>query len=363
MYAVNFDCFYIFRCVELLYELHHALNDVCDAVEDVIGTSLTCNLIEKRLEAFNRFITLWHLGREVESNSRARGNHRTFDKSLLKVLDNLHLTENSPLKLQAQSWLLHSLVRGDIARILTPILQILLDPSTCRMSVLHVNIQHSNVILTKSLDIEDKVELQDETDGGATNIYAISSVDGNVIYHVSNAANEHRKSRLSMRKRRKKPQTINPVKVKRIFAVTTLASGGDKQMRFVTEKNQSRELEVPPSISGNKKISVFINPLSNNDNSNDSFTEDETPSLANKKISADLLKNVKRFSKTDIESTTSLDDNLFEALKSKVKEDRKVNGEVDSSFESIDNSFDSSSPDITDKFPKFKREFMSPNSR
>lgn len=56
------------RCVELLHELHHALYNSCDAVEDLIGSELTSENSERRIEAFGRFATLWHLGREIETN-------------------------------------------------------------------------------------------------------------------------------------------------------------------------------------------------------------------------------------------------------------------------------------------------------
>ncbi|KZC07062.1 Protein dopey-1 like protein [Dufourea novaeangliae] len=352
---------YRMRCVELLHELHHGLYNSCDAVEDVIGAALTSENVEKRIEAFNRFATLWHLGREIETNPRLRGCMRSFDQSLLKILDNLQLSDNSPLKLHAQSWLLHSLMRGDISRIVDPLLIILLDPSTCRMSVLHVSIQHSNTVLTKNDPIEEKSEIQDDTEGSAK-IYAISSVDGNVIYHVSDGLDEDKK----WRKGKKKKKAINPVKVKRIFAVTTLAAG-DNCNQYVTERNQfMKELEVPPSISGNRKISVFVNPLSLNcnENSNDSLTEDESlPSVKKANLTTELLKNATRFKKIDFDkgSTASLDESLFESANSssKTKEKngfKKLNGEVGSSLDSITNSFDSSSPEITSKQTKSKKE-------
>ncbi|XP_043286527.1 protein dopey-1 homolog isoform X2 [Venturia canescens] len=346
---------YRMRCVELVHELHHALHDTCDAVEDVMGSALTSSSPEKRVEAFNRFATLWHLGREIETNPRLRGCLRIFDKSLLKMLDNLQLPDNSPLKLQAQSWLLHSLVRGDLARVVDPVLTMLLDPSTCRMSVLHVSIQHSNTVLTKEDAIEERSEVQDETEGAAK-IYAISSVDGNVIYHVSDSADDDKKGR----KGKKKKKPINPVKVKRIFAVTTLATG-DNGNQYVTERNQfMKELEVPPSISGNRNISVFVNPLSSNCNANstDSLTEpDDLPSSL-KKTSlppAELLKNATRFKKPAFEkgSTGSFDESLFESANSSRAKDKndskKLNKELGSSLDSITNSLDSSSPENANK--------------
>ncbi|XP_018337342.1 PREDICTED: protein dopey-1 homolog isoform X1 [Trachymyrmex septentrionalis] len=351
------------RCVELMHELHHALYNSCDAVENLIGSELTSENPEKRIEAFGRFATLWHLGREIETNPRLRGCLRIFDQSLLKMLDNLQLANNSPLKLQAQSWLLHSLMRGDISRVIDPLLTILLDPSTCRMSVLHVSIQHSNTVLTKNDPVEEKSEIQDDTEGAAK-IYAISSVDGNVIYHVSDNVDEDKK----WKKGKKKKQAINPVKIKRIFAVTTLATG-DNCNHYVTERNQfMKELEVPPSISGNRKISVFVNPLSINcnENSNDSFTEDDSlPSMRKTNLTTELLKNATRFKKIDFDkgSTASLDESLFESANSSLKAKdkssyKKLNDDVDSSSDSITNSLDSSSPEVTNKQAKQKKETL-----
>lgn len=355
---------YRIRCVELMHELHHTLEKSCDAVEDVIGSALMSDNVEKRIEAFDRFSMLWHLGREIETNPRLRGCLRTFDKSLLKMLDNLQLADNSPLKLQSQSWLLHSLVRGDISRVVTPVLMMLLDPLTCRMSVLHVSIQHSNIVLTKSDPIEEKSELHDDTEA-ATNIYAISSVDGNVIYHVSNNSEEDKKSR----KGKKKKKSINPVKVKRIFAVTTLTSG-ENGHRYITERNETmKELEVPSSIAGNRRISVFVNPLSLNgtENSNESLEEDDSM-VAVKKINAptsDLLKHAKRFRKPKFNkgSTGSLDESLFDTANSNSKmreksELKKYNGDIGSSLDSLANSFESSSPEVVSKQTKNNNKMM-----
>ncbi|XP_014214024.1 protein dopey-1 homolog isoform X2 [Copidosoma floridanum] len=388
---------YRIRCVELLHELHHTLSDSCDAVEDVIGSALMAESMEKRIEACNRFSTLWHLGRDIETNPRLRGCLRGFDKSLLKLLDNLQLADNSPLKLQSQSWLLHCLVRNDISRIVNPVLMMLLDPSTCRMSVLHVSIQHSNIVLTRSdpATLQEKSENAQDDAEGTANIYAISSVDGNVIYHVSNSQEERHDDKKWKRGYRKKKSIINPVKVKRIFAVTTLTSDS-KGSQYVTERNQTtmRELEVPPAISGNRRISVFVNPLSmnGNENSNDSLTEDDSSQHTSKKNAStpvgssghnaftnEMLRNVRRFKKPEYSkgSTGSLDESLFESVdsvtqsvqtKDKGEEDeKKLNGEAgSSSLDSITNSLASSSPEIvaTNKITlKSKKEpVLMPNS-
>lgn len=172
------------------------------------------------------------------------------------------------------------------------------------------------------------------------------------------------------------------MKVKRIFAVTTLTSD-NKGNQYVTERNQTamKELEVPPSIAGNRRISVFVNPMSlnGNENSNDSMTEDDSmmakrnsaPANPNA-AAAEVLKNARRFKKPNFSkgSTGSLDESLFESVNStattttpttttataKTKNTRnsestandKLNGDVNSSsLDSITNSLASSSPEIT----------------
>ena len=264
------------------------------------------------------------------------------------------------------------------------------------MSVLHVSIQHSNIVLTKSdpAALQEKCESAHDEAEGAANIYAISSVDGNVIYHVSNGQEDRPSSDEKKWRRggRKKKPLINPVKVKRIFAVTTLTSD-NKGAQYVTERNQTmmRELEVPASISGNRRISVFVNPLSlnTNENSNDSYVEDDTHSAAKKSSSnpsgsahaaaADVLKNARRFKKPEFNkgSTGSLDESLFESVdsntatakssKDKSENVKKLNGEVgSSSLDSITNSLTSSSPEIvvgSKSSQKTKKEMiMMPNS-
>ena len=55
------------------------------------------------------------------------------------MLDNLNTT-SGPLKTLTETWLVHSIGRGDTARILEPLLVSLLDPSTARVSVLHCKV-------------------------------------------------------------------------------------------------------------------------------------------------------------------------------------------------------------------------------
>jgi len=70
---------------------------------------------------------------------------RTFDVCLLKMLNNLNLS-SGPLKALSQSWLVHAMAKGDIGRLMEPLLLTLLDPTTARVSVLHAQIEHQDTV-------------------------------------------------------------------------------------------------------------------------------------------------------------------------------------------------------------------------
>ncbi|XP_023718221.1 protein dopey-1 homolog isoform X2 [Cryptotermes secundus] len=273
-------------CVELLHQLHNVLPG-SDAVENVIGESLTQENVELRVDAFQRFALMWHVGREVETKAGINRNLRTFDKSLLKMLDNLLLVESCPLKLLAQSWLLHSFLCGDISRLLDPLLLMLLDPVTARMSVLHVSIEHSNTVLTCAMkDVENGDNLDENS--ATAKIYAVSSVDGNVIYHVSDSTDQRS---IKNQKIDRRNMTDNPVRAKRIFAVTTLVGGGKRKNHYITEKNsyiKEHENAFPLNKPQLQNISVFVNPFSsavtNSNTSNDSVAEDDLAAMSNGKV-------------------------------------------------------------------------------
>ena len=84
--------------------------------------------------------------------------------------------DSGPERSIAHAWLSTTLQRGDTARIMDPILVLLLHPHTRRVSVQHVNIEklpsgHSNPGNKSALE--------------ESQIYAISSVGGEVMYHVT----------------------------------------------------------------------------------------------------------------------------------------------------------------------------------
>ncbi|XP_039275981.1 protein dopey-1 homolog [Nilaparvata lugens] len=245
-------------CVELLHQLQSAS---CDVVEDCLGEALLAAADGRRLLAFRRFATLWHIGREV--NARLGSSLRVSDifyKSMLKMLDNLQLPESSALKVEAQSWLLHSLLRGDMHRIVDPILMMLLDPATARLSVLHVHIESAPA------DSPSEPFAVPTSDATST-VYAISSVDGNVIYHVAEKC-----PKVNFSQKATTPSATS--KSKRIFAVTTLAGGGQDSTklnhRYITEKQllagedttDNNYQTHSKTLSLLQNISVFVNPFS-----------------------------------------------------------------------------------------------------
>lgn len=159
-------------CISLLHQLLNTFT-MDDSVETILGEALLAGDEATRVGSLLRFIKLWTIGREIQDKRQKR----CFQSCLLKILDNLLLPDNSPLGLHTKSWLAEALMRGDIARLLDPLLLILLDPETARLGILHVSIEPSVA----------KPVPEEKTYDENSKIYAISSVDGNVIYHVSDS--------------------------------------------------------------------------------------------------------------------------------------------------------------------------------
>ncbi|KAG8542289.1 hypothetical protein GDO81_027013, partial [Engystomops pustulosus] len=86
-----------------------------------------------RLEALFRFSVIWHLTREIQG-SRVTSHNRSFDRSLFVVLDSLNCTDGA-ISAAAQGWLVRALSLNDVARILEPVLLLLLHPKTQRTSI------------------------------------------------------------------------------------------------------------------------------------------------------------------------------------------------------------------------------------
>ncbi|XP_059542400.1 protein dopey-2 isoform X1 [Myotis daubentonii] len=119
-------------CVELFYRLH-CLAPTASICEDIICHALLDPDKGTRLEALFRFSVLWHLTREIQG-SRVTSHNRSFDRSLFVVLDSLTCTDGA-IGAAAQGWLVRALSLGDVARILEPLLLLLLQPKTQRTSI------------------------------------------------------------------------------------------------------------------------------------------------------------------------------------------------------------------------------------
>ncbi|KAG6932760.1 dopey family member 2, partial [Chelydra serpentina] len=119
-------------CVELFYRLH-CLAPSANICEDIICHTLLDHDKGARLEALFRFSVIWHLTREIQG-SRVTSHNRSFDRSLFVVLDSLNCSDGA-IGAAAQGWLIRALSLNDVARILEPVLLLLLHPKTQRTSI------------------------------------------------------------------------------------------------------------------------------------------------------------------------------------------------------------------------------------
>ncbi|XP_036394379.1 protein dopey-1 isoform X2 [Megalops cyprinoides] len=126
------------RSVELFYQLHNLVpsSSIC---EDVISQQLMHSDKRIRLEAHVKFSVLWHLTRDLNITKSSPFN-RTFDRSLFIMLDSLSYWDGSASAV-GRAWLNQVLQRHDIARVLEPLLLLLLHPKTHRVSIQRVQAQ------------------------------------------------------------------------------------------------------------------------------------------------------------------------------------------------------------------------------
>ncbi|NXD58870.1 DOP2 protein, partial [Corvus moneduloides] len=127
-------------CVELFYRLH-CLAPSANICEDIICQALLDRDKGTRLEALFRFSVMWHLTREIQG-SRVTSHNRSFDRSLFVVLDSLNCSDGA-IGAAAQGWLIRALSLSDVARILEPILLLLLHPRTQRTSISYIKHRNS----------------------------------------------------------------------------------------------------------------------------------------------------------------------------------------------------------------------------
>lgn len=168
----------------------------------------------------------------------------------MKILDNLQNDQHQELKLLAENFLTHSLLHNDIPRILNPILMKLLASNTARVSIKHVNIQDS--------DSQSDVASQDNNkfqDVQAKKVYAVSSVNGNIMYHVTDSP--------SPKPTKRKWFTFSKTGKKFTTAVN-MTTSITEDSNIVTRKNKDfKGINASPKLEkGLKNVKLIINPLS-----------------------------------------------------------------------------------------------------
>ncbi|CAB1424853.1 unnamed protein product [Pleuronectes platessa] len=151
------------RSVELFYQLHNLVpsSSIC---EDVISQQLMHRDKRIRLEAHVKFSVLWHLTRDLNI-TKSSPFSRTFDRSLFIMLDSLSYWDPCTTAV-GRAWLNQVLQRHDIARVLEPLLLVLLHPKTHRVSIQKVQAQRHWAQVFPEPPEQGPSELIDTRDSG-----------------------------------------------------------------------------------------------------------------------------------------------------------------------------------------------------
>lgn len=280
-------------------------------------------------EARKRFCTLFAITRDLRQKSLLFANMREFDRPLFFMLDSL-AHKLDPHNSQALDWLNQCLKCGDIARILEPLMFILLHPDTNRISVQHVNMQQQQQqqqqncddVSTKtgSMNTTDNVDrANDGSDiasitASESKICAISNTGGNLTYHQYPEG-----------KKRVHLSSAN----NKVLALTTQnnqSSGKSGTNRWVTSKIHFPEYQAPPmSCDANSgrhlSINMFLNPFGSlNSLTSDIMDVENNPlSLISTQTSAETPTPHQNSSDSDI--IANLLDELIENVVSHVDDD------------------------------------------
>lgn len=225
------------QCAELLHQLHTLAPPVLSNVaEDVILSSLSQQMqqTESCSPAVEKFTILWHLGRDLEPSRWGSRRLKTFDSCLQLLLDWLSIEPPSPQRTVAEGWFIQALLRNDLSRILDPLLLKLLKPHSARVSIRHVTFQPTNA------ENEEQQRAADRED----DIYAISSVNGHVIYHVTPC--------------RTKSRPFNPSR-----SVLTLGVGADgRAPESFVDRQVVFPWQLPQQQIMEQTVGLFVNPFS-----------------------------------------------------------------------------------------------------
>lgn len=212
----------------------------CGGGQGFEGTSY---LTEKQSSGFKKFELLWHLGRDLQ-------NSKSFEHILLKIYDNLALPQHVSIRTFVVKWLKESFLRGDLGRLLKPLLRIMLCPNTKRLSISNVHLLKKKNKKSENQAFDDK--LADEEANAADimiekDVYAVSSEDGNVRYHLGTTG-----------KKRSPIRTLQ----KRFFGVTLGPKTQQKNTSYIGESPSLQASAIAASLETNvNNICLIINPL------------------------------------------------------------------------------------------------------
>lgn len=167
-------------------------------------------------------------------------------------MDNLQNKKKSNLQLLSETFLTHSLLRNDISRIINPILIKLLAPRTARISILYVNIRDTDS--QSDINLEENEQPDDNKE---RKVYAVSSINGNIKYHITGEPNV---------KPLKKKWYLFSKTGKKYTPVINMTTSITENSGVVTKKNKDFKNpdispNMPRSAKGNN-VKLFINPLS-----------------------------------------------------------------------------------------------------
>lgn len=248
------------QCVNLLLQLH-SLAPSASIVEDVIGKAMSNDDEAIQAKAVRKFAVLWYLARDVIPKlASPYGRIRMLDRSLLEMLNRLQ-RPCGPQGSEVLSWLTHALQRGDVGSILEPVLFILLHPDTGRVSVQHVKIGRTSVAGQEPDGCDASLEASSADEA---RIYAISSVEGHVVYHVSNKG----KGNTFQSAVARRPGSLHVPK--KVFAISSLSETGGSSATSSERPTTAtpewiRDYDIPTSLENAVRhpISLFINPFGN----------------------------------------------------------------------------------------------------
>lgn len=159
-----------FETANLIQQVHNLVED-SEVCENVICNSMRSADERLAYDARKKFCILFNITRNLKPKlfNHQQTNTREFDKPIFFMLDSLTHKLDSHNVLSVD-WLTHCVNNGDIARVLEPLLVILLHPDTHRVCIQNVNIQQPEMT-----DTIDKLENDSDIALAESKIYAISS--------------------------------------------------------------------------------------------------------------------------------------------------------------------------------------------